>query len=277
MAAELGSGEAAPGRRPRSCRSSTRRSPSAPIHAARGRLDRSLRRRGARPGRRERSRQVDAGQDLRRRAHARQRAAARQRRRGGARRPRRGHRAPGSRSSTRSRRCSPTSRSSRTSSSGGSRCWPGRRIDRGAMSTQAQAIFKRLGVPLDPDRIARGLSIAEQQLVEIAKALSLDARVIVMDEPTAALSAVEVERLFGVAATLRESRRRRALHLAPARGGLRALPARDRPPRRAPRADARVAGLTRRRPDPRDGRPRSRRARHDELRRSARPCSTSSA
>ena len=81
----------------------------------------------------------------------------------------------------------------------------GRRIDRGAMSTQARAIFKRLGVPLDPDRIARGLSIAEQQLVEIAKALSLDARVIVMDEPTAALSAVEVERLFGVAATLRES------------------------------------------------------------------------
>src|SRR5471032_2964392 len=71
------------------------------------------------------------------------------------------------------------------------------------MSTEAQAIFKRLGVPLDPDRIARGLSIAEQQLVEIAKALSLEARVIVMDEPTAALSAVEVERLFGVVATLR--------------------------------------------------------------------------
>src|SRR5471032_3422033 len=73
------------------------------------------------------------------------------------------------------------------------------------MSTEAQAIFKRLGVPLDPDRIARGLSIAEQQLVEIAKALSLDARVIVMDEPTAALSAVDVDRLFRVATALRES------------------------------------------------------------------------
>ena len=46
----------------------------------------------------------------------------------------------------------------------------------------------RLGVALDPERPARGLSIADQQLVEIAKAMSLDARVLVMDEPTAALS-----------------------------------------------------------------------------------------
>jgi rhamnose transport system ATP-binding protein len=81
----------------------------------------------------------------------------------------------------------------------------GRRIDRKAMHEQVEDIFRRLGVRLDPDRVARGLSIAEQQLVEIAKALSLDARVIVMDEPTAALSAVDVERLFRVAVTLRES------------------------------------------------------------------------
>jgi rhamnose transport system ATP-binding protein len=81
----------------------------------------------------------------------------------------------------------------------------GRRIDRRAMHEQVEEIFRRLGVRLDPDRVARGLSIAEQQLVEIAKALSLDARVIVMDEPTAALSAVDVERLFRVAAALRES------------------------------------------------------------------------
>ena len=45
----------------------------------------------------------------------------------------------------------------------------GRRIDRRAMHAQAEAIFERLGVRLDPDRIARGLSIAEQQLVEIAQ------------------------------------------------------------------------------------------------------------
>lgn len=80
-----------------------------------------------------------------------------------------------------------------------------RRIDRRAMHAHAEAILERLGVRLDLDRIARGLSIAEQQLVEIAKALSLEARVIVMDEPTAALSGVEVERLFRVASALRES------------------------------------------------------------------------
>jgi rhamnose transport system ATP-binding protein len=79
----------------------------------------------------------------------------------------------------------------------------GRRIDSAAMNARAVEIFERLGVPIDPARIARGLSIAEQQIVEIAKALSLDAKVIVMDEPTAALSAVEVERLFGVVETLR--------------------------------------------------------------------------
>jgi rhamnose transport system ATP-binding protein len=80
-----------------------------------------------------------------------------------------------------------------------------RRIDRKAMRQQAAEIFERLGVPLDPARLARGLSIADQQVVEIGKALSLDARVIVMDEPTAALSAAEVDRLFEVVRTLRDN------------------------------------------------------------------------
>jgi rhamnose transport system ATP-binding protein len=71
------------------------------------------------------------------------------------------------------------------------------------MLAAAAALFGRLGVRLDPGRICRGLSIADQQLVEIAKALSLEARVIVMDEPTAALSATEVARLFEVVRTLR--------------------------------------------------------------------------
>jgi len=81
----------------------------------------------------------------------------------------------------------------------------GRRIDRWLMREQATVLFGRLGVPLDPDRICRGLSIADQQLVEIAKALSLNARVIVMDEPTAALSAAEVARLFDVVRALRSA------------------------------------------------------------------------
>jgi len=80
-----------------------------------------------------------------------------------------------------------------------------RRIDAAAMRRRTAELFARLGVRMDPDRPARGLSIADQQLVEIAKALSFDARVLVMDEPTAALSGVEVERLFAVVRSLREA------------------------------------------------------------------------
>ncbi|MDY7090245.1 MAG: sugar ABC transporter ATP-binding protein [Actinomycetota bacterium] len=79
-----------------------------------------------------------------------------------------------------------------------------RQIDRKQMHASAERLFRRLGVPLDPARPARGLSIADQQLVEIAKALSVEARVLIMDEPTAALSAVEVERLFAVVRSLRD-------------------------------------------------------------------------
>jgi rhamnose transport system ATP-binding protein len=78
-----------------------------------------------------------------------------------------------------------------------------RRIDGRRMRREASAVFDQLGVRLDPDRLARGLSIADQQLVEIAKALTSNARVIVMDEPTAALTNTEVQRLFGIVETLR--------------------------------------------------------------------------
>jgi rhamnose transport system ATP-binding protein len=80
----------------------------------------------------------------------------------------------------------------------------GRRIDGRRMRRAALGLFDQLGVRLDPARLARGLSIADQQLVEIAKALTAQARVIVMDEPTAALTISEVERLFGIARALRE-------------------------------------------------------------------------
>ena len=72
------------------------------------------------------------------------------------------------------------------------------------MHRQVQGLLDRLGVQLASDRPVRGLSIADQQIVEIAKALSFDARVLIMDEPTAALSGPEVERLFAVVRTLQE-------------------------------------------------------------------------
>jgi len=78
-----------------------------------------------------------------------------------------------------------------------------RRIDGRRMRREAATVFEQLGVRLDPDRLARGLSIADQQLVEIAKALTTNARVIVMDEPTAALAGTEVDRLFGIVESLR--------------------------------------------------------------------------
>lgn len=80
----------------------------------------------------------------------------------------------------------------------------GRSIDKRRMERDAQKIFTELGVALNPSRLARALSVADQQIVEIAKALSFDARVVVMDEPTAALTTVEVLRLFDVITTLRE-------------------------------------------------------------------------
>ena len=82
-----------------------------------------------------------------------------------------------------------------------------RRIDRKAMRTEVRGLMERLGVRIDADRPAEGLSIADQQIIEIAKAISLDAKVLIMDEPTAALSGVEVERLFAVARSLRDEGR----------------------------------------------------------------------
>jgi rhamnose transport system ATP-binding protein len=77
-------------------------------------------------------------------------------------------------------------------------------INWSALNDEAAAIIDRLGVSLDPTRPASELTLAEQQTVEIARALSLDVRVLIMDEPSASLSDHEVQRLFGIARSLRD-------------------------------------------------------------------------
>lgn len=71
-------------------------------------------------------------------------------------------------------------------------------IGRRAEEKRGQQLFARLGLAIPPEAPVRSLSVAQQQAVEIARALAVDARIVVMDEPTAALTAREVEHLFGI-------------------------------------------------------------------------------
>lgn len=76
-------------------------------------------------------------------------------------------------------------------------------IDRAAMNEACRGLLKELGAPFGPEEKLSTMSVAEQQLVEIARALHRDARILVLDEPTTALSARETDRLFALIRQLR--------------------------------------------------------------------------
>jgi rhamnose transport system ATP-binding protein len=78
-----------------------------------------------------------------------------------------------------------------------------RRVDWKARRQHAAQLMREAGAAIDPGRLAATLSMPEQQIVEIAKAIGADARVVVMDEPTASLADHEVARLFGIIGRLR--------------------------------------------------------------------------
>ena len=129
-------------------------------------------------------------------------------------------------------------------------------IDRRRMVKAAERLLHRLGVDIAPESRIADLRVGEQQLVEIAKALSLDARILIMDEPTSALSSSECETLFKVVRQLAERGRRDHLHLAPDRRGARSRRSGDGAARRQTRADGADRRLVARRDHLGDGRPR---------------------
>lgn len=79
------------------------------------------------------------------------------------------------------------------------------RVDWKARHRRAAELLDRIGASIDPSRLVATLTMPEQQIVEISKAIGSDARIVIMDEPTASLAEREVERLFDVIARLRRS------------------------------------------------------------------------
>lgn len=77
-------------------------------------------------------------------------------------------------------------------------------VDKKEMVRQAQELFDKYRIDINPKMFVRDLSSAQQQLVEISKAISKNAKVLVMDEPTAQLTMSEVEKLYGIIRSLKE-------------------------------------------------------------------------
>jgi len=77
-------------------------------------------------------------------------------------------------------------------------------LDEKSINRKASELFKRMHIHIDPQEKVKNLTVGKQQIVEIAKALSYDAKVIVFDEPTATLTDAEIDTLFQIIAELRE-------------------------------------------------------------------------
>lgn len=82
--------------------------------------------------------------------------------------------------------------------------WAGFLVDRQKINADAEIYLERMGLKISGRTPLRELSIAQQQMVEIAKALSLNARILIMDEPTSSLTLTETDKLLGVIKDLRE-------------------------------------------------------------------------
>lgn len=77
-------------------------------------------------------------------------------------------------------------------------------VDDKKLNNQAKELFEKLNIDLDPKTKVQNLTVAKQQMVEIAKALSFNSKILIMDEPTTALTEIEIEALFEIISSLRE-------------------------------------------------------------------------
>jgi ribose transport system ATP-binding protein len=77
-------------------------------------------------------------------------------------------------------------------------------VDKKKMVQDSQALMERLGLDLDPNTLVKKLSTAQQQMVEVVKALSKDVKLVIMDEPTSSLTSREITKLFEIVEKLKE-------------------------------------------------------------------------
>ncbi|QAT50310.1 sugar ABC transporter ATP-binding protein [Caproiciproducens sp. NJN-50] len=78
-------------------------------------------------------------------------------------------------------------------------------VDKKAMERKSEKVFQQLHIHIDPNELVRNLTVGYQQMVEIAKAIQQDVKILIMDEPSAPLAAVEAENLFKIVDTLKKS------------------------------------------------------------------------